>query len=362
MSNFDGQFREVSPLIADWKMTVATSVYPPSLHRHDADGKAIDLEYFNFCKKSWRSASFEWLSVNRPDELPLVETFAPDIARIPFDDAQAIAPGRYGPTLGALFDATAPSPIAGICNADTYVLPGENTAKAIAEAARGHFIIARRTEVSDVAGAFHSVNWTGVDAIFFDRQAFEPILKHPTILRFQMGMPWWDVLLPVIASFQGPLLQIREPWLMHLRHPQAWKRDQYRGFGKQARDLVIGYADELSSRNERAREFMKRYRSTMAAYGAISLRKQLSVFSQVCRAWLWNETHPKILEVPGTTFDPIFRKSLDATLFRRRDSDSRMGELQKNAGLKAILNGMMHDQKLLLKLAGRHIKDWARSR
>lgn len=145
------------------------------------------------------------------------------------DSVPRIFPHRYGPPLGALMElANGPTVIV---NADIRlsVLPSQLT-----QAARGGLAFAQRIETP--SGRLHP--W-GFDLFAFDDTLKMALRNVKGWEDFQLGAPWWDYVLPLMAARAGvPLRRIAAPVAYHTTHTQHWRDDDYQLLGKRVAVLM----------------------------------------------------------------------------------------------------------------------------
>ena len=148
--------------------------------------------------------------------------------------------------------------------------------------AKDTLIFARRIDVETFGGALGTLNKTGVDAIFFDRERFMPMFSDPEVGMFQMGVPWWDVLVPTVASFYGHVACIDEPFVAHMDHLQAWDTDEYRRVGLLARDTMLRQAKKRAGVSAVARDFLEEYSAFLGEMRGEVDRKVLFQMNKFC--------------------------------------------------------------------------------
>lgn len=198
------------------------------------------------------------VSVNWSGEVERVQSHhgATRILSVP-DDLPAMFPGRYGPPLGAFFGAGR-GDILGICNADILMLKCD-----IAERARSRpatFFAARRLDVDRVGGNIVGLYRRGVDAVFFDCDRYRALIEDENLARFQLGAPFWDILLPLLASFHGPVSFIDPPFLVHPVHDARWSAQDYETLRQAAVVTVVRHAERHSATSSAARTFLQLFR------------------------------------------------------------------------------------------------------
>jgi hypothetical protein len=212
-------------------IAVATSI-PPVLRRQQG-GHDIGLAYQASCVRSWVAAGFKILSVNAPDE---IEQLAPRYPEVEFvaakRDVSAIS-GRKMPLIEDLLVALShqAQPILGIINADLCLETGSNWAGAIAPAIMATLLVGHRVDVPSwpeaagagtVSGAPYQF---GYDLFFFEKRALPAALTASAGgHRFAMGLPWWDLWLPLAFGLNGyRLALLTAPMAAHLTHPANYE-------------------------------------------------------------------------------------------------------------------------------------------
>ena len=221
---------------------------PPSIDSRLASVVPVAL-------RSFAANGYSVRSVNWPAEMARVRELFPDASVVPASRDNSLFPGRYGPTLGSVFDATADSRALAICNADVLMLP--SNIHAMMEAHPGTFFAAHRLDVDRIGGDIVGLYRRGVDAVFFDRAAFAPLIEDAGLARFQLGAPFWDILLPVLASFHGPVRFIAPPFILHAVHPARWSNRDYGALRRLAARVAVDHAARHAGERPNARVFLK---------------------------------------------------------------------------------------------------------
>lgn len=206
--------------------------------------------------RAFEANGFSAVSVNWDREVPAVARLYPE-ANVAAASTR-IAPlfeGRYGPTLGALFDAARDSRTIGICNADVLMLTSDIRQRL--EREPGTFFTAHRLDIDEFGGSIAGVYRRGIDAVVFNRDRFPALLEESGLLALQIGAPFWDIALPVVASFHGPVAFIDPPFLVHTLHDAQWDAGVVATAARPALNAIIGHAERCEATRPRARRFLQ---------------------------------------------------------------------------------------------------------
>jgi len=277
---------------------------PPTLVRLRANGENVGPAYQAACAASWLRNGFRSRSLNPAREIPALPAiagvgFEPFVAR---DDIVDV--GHPGPSLGTIFDVVAAEGPCVVVNGDVYLLSIPDLPTRLNALCRDSLVVARRTDVTDLLGPAHGVFATGIDFVAFRPDLMMPILRDPGIRQFQLGVPWWDYVLPIAASFLHPVRRIREPFLVHHAHPAQWDNEQYGRVRIRARAVLADFA-RRQPESERAREFLRRLSIADAAGSAYDADREFSI---LCMEWLFGPSGPvEEVELPLASDDAVLR-------------------------------------------------------
>jgi hypothetical protein len=226
---------------------LVTSIVP------SADGRLASV--MPAALRSFAANGFSPLSVNRPDEVKRVRDLFPQLAVVAASSGRAaIFRNRYGPALGSVFDASAAHDWIGICNADVVMLAGD--IRALLERRPDTFFAAHRLDIDRIGGDILGLYRRGVDAVFFNRTHYAALLDDPDLAKFQLGAPLWDIVMPVLASFHGPVALIRPPFILHVAHKARWAAADYRLLRRLAVETVVRHAERYAGTRPEARRFL----------------------------------------------------------------------------------------------------------
>jgi hypothetical protein len=205
--------------------------------------------------RSFETNGFDVISVNRPAEIAALRPVFTNTSFVPADEGDAIFPGRYGPTIRSVFSACAGHDSCAIVNADILMLRSD-----IRERMEQHpqtFLAAHRLDIDRVGGEIVGIYRRGIDAVFFNLDRFVALLEDTDLGRFQLGAPFWDIILPVMASFHGTVSFIDPPFILHTVHSARWSHTDYDKLREAAIRTVIKHAELHSNVSERARVFVE---------------------------------------------------------------------------------------------------------
>jgi hypothetical protein len=119
----------------------------------------------------------------------------------------------------------------------------------------GTILVARRIDISD-NGEIVGLYRRGIDGIFFTPGTIEALRADPMVGQFQLGAPYWDIVLPVIASFHHRLQFVASPLLCHELHPPQWDEADYRRLRTHAVAAVVENAKRHRLASPMANEFL----------------------------------------------------------------------------------------------------------
>jgi hypothetical protein len=205
---------------------------------------------------SFAANGFSPVSVNWAHEIGAVAARYPEADVVAASTrTRPLFEGRYGPTLAALFDAAGDSRTIGICNADVLMLTSDIRRRL--EREPGTFFTAHRLDIDTFGGSIVGVYRKGIDAVFFDRDRFRPLFEDSRLLSLQIGAPFWDLALPIVASFHGPVAFIDPPFLVHTLHDAHWNAGDVAAGARPALAAIIEHAERCADFRPRARYFLK---------------------------------------------------------------------------------------------------------
>lgn len=272
-------------------MQLITSV-PPRLSRLNGEGHDVGPQHQLRCIESWRANGFDVASVNRPDE----EVPAPVKVERMSRRESGYYHNRYGPPLGAAFSVARKTRIA-ITNADIYLSRLDGGAGALEDMTDDAFVFGQRVEarsLDDPAGYMYLL---GVDLVAFDVGRYPALVNDPGLRRFQFGCPWWDYVVPIAASFFGPVKRLAPPLLFHHAHEARWLREDQAAMCKAAYKVLTRLARQAGT--PLARDFLARARETQGVEHAFSL---------LCIEWLFMSDIIENVAPPIDINDPVVRK------------------------------------------------------
>lgn len=186
---------------------------------------------------SFEAAGFHVVSVNREGEAAGIRGFPTvEIREVP---PGGLFPGKYGPNFGQILAEFGDEPGA-VVNADIYMVKSD--VASVLRTRPGTVLIARRLDVATAAAGVIGTYNRGIDGIFFSGGALAEIASDPDLGAFQMGAPYWDILLPTAASLHHPVGFIPAPFLLHEIHPARWNSTDYKMLRERAVTVMIAHA------------------------------------------------------------------------------------------------------------------------
>lgn len=211
-------------------MRIFTSIPP-----HYADPQK--QEYLQACVASWTRCGFEAISLNRQAEVEAVRSMKL-LEVIPVRTDEAWYPHRFGPCFGSIFDLAGDNEPVAIVNADIYMMGYPDLSKELASICSSGLTVARRTDVPFLGASTGRVSYGGIDLVALVKSSIPKTTTNSNIRRFQLGVPWWDYIVPILASLEGPVFRIEEPFIVHRSHEDRWDMDVWRNVSQEVRDIL----------------------------------------------------------------------------------------------------------------------------
>ncbi|SHF19176.1 hypothetical protein SAMN02745157_1862 [Kaistia soli DSM 19436] len=209
-------------------MLLITSAFP-LLKRLDEDGVDVGQDLVKRCVGSWQANGFDVLSVHNEAERDLIGAGLPGVTYRFVDEV--LPPGaRKMPSLAAVLADLPPTEPIGIINADIFMPQCTDLASRMGRLARQSSVILHRWEVPSLTRREGRQYEIGVDLFAFTPALIAPALTGLNSRPYQLGVPWWDYVLPVAASLYAPLSLVSDPILLHHSHEQAWNDGEWHEF------------------------------------------------------------------------------------------------------------------------------------
>ena len=197
----------------NFEPTLFTSI-PPRMRRF-VQGRDFGTSWQMACIASWKAAGFRTLSLNSPEEIEALRSFASII------EFEEIPEGQNRPSMTDFFIAASKSgsKIAGIVNADCMIIPQTRIAERLKDSING-IVIAERLNLSQETFRPTGVPCQGFDAFFFEVAALSRIERDD---HWRIGEVWADFWLPLAFNAAGfEIKTLPAPILLHLNHELAW--------------------------------------------------------------------------------------------------------------------------------------------
>lgn len=200
---------------------------------------------------SFEAAGFRVVSVNREGEKAGIHGYPTvEIIEVP---PGGLFPNKYGPSFGQILATFGDGPGA-VVNADIYMVKSD-VAKVLRERP-GTVLIARRLDVATQAKGVVGTYNRGIDGIFFSGGALAELAADPDLGAFQMGAPYWDILLPTAASLHHPVAFVPAPFLLHEIHPARWNSADYKMLRERAVNVIVAHARRYKDVRPQAAAFL----------------------------------------------------------------------------------------------------------
>ena len=274
-----------------------TSIAPGNDALPSATSLAVD---------SWRANGFAPLSINFDDEVSALARVFPEIPVTRCSRAEGVFENRYGPSLGALFDSFESDRVICIINSDIYMM--NSNIDQIFKNNPECFIASRRLDISSFGGGILGAYSRGVDAVMFNPSVFSAVLRDERVRSLQLGAPFWDIVLPTIASFHGQVRFAKPPFLLHVVHPANWNATDYEILRKVGIEAVLMHARKHAAVSLNARKFLYIVERTAGPLKRLERSRQFRAVARVVNAWLLKIEATDPLDPGADLNDPVFRR------------------------------------------------------
>ncbi|MCX5513625.1 hypothetical protein C3941_14225 [Kaistia algarum] len=202
--------------------------------------------------QSFEANGFRVVSINREGEAAGIKGYPTvEIREVP---PGGVYPNKYGPNFEPLFAYFGDAPGA-IVNADIFMLRCDAASVILNQP--GKVLLARRLDVSSSGSSVIGSYNRGIDGLFFSAGALAELAADPDVCAFQLGTPYWDVLIPVVASLHREVEFVPAPFLLHEIHPARWNKVEYQGLREKAVFAAIAHATRWRASRPRADAFLK---------------------------------------------------------------------------------------------------------
>ena len=227
---------------------------PPSL-RGEIFADCSDASLQHRLIRSWIAAGFKPLSLNTHLELKKHPAHRSALAKAGVDVLEVPPTGHRFPdylpnlvaALGLVVDRC-PGEVIAITNADIHIALLEPVASRLRDLEPDHFLLSHRTDVNDLAlfdlpierrqGREDSY-LPGIDFVAARAEALKaaiPFLGD----ELTIGMPWWDLLLPMALLAAGASKQhLNSLQFLHLNHSDRWEARWFERIGTTATRHLI---------------------------------------------------------------------------------------------------------------------------
>ena len=253
---------------------------------------------------SFEQSGFRVVSLGRPGEPSGSDHFP----TVQFREASArgVIPNRYGPSFGDLLEVVGDQGVGAIVNADIYL--AKSNIVDVLKASSDVVFVARRVDVEQLGGTVIGVYQRGIDGIFFSRNTSSEIRDDPELACFQLGAPYWDVVLPTAASFHHQLRFLPAPLLSHPIHEAKWNDEDYRQLRSQAVKAIVNHAERHRHRSGKADAFLKGLERHLDATRPNSPLRREKQIAEYMGYWL-GSYEAEGVELELDLSDPVMRAS-----------------------------------------------------
>lgn len=188
---------------------------PPTIRR-TAEGIEHGEDYQRECIDSWIAAGFRVVSINSADEIAQLLSKYKQVHFVESGTGDA----RTGihTFISTIVDKG--EPIAGIINADCYLLNCGSMAERMYHAAVESIVLLRRLNINSKSLRPSGNKCTGFDGFLFDTKFLSSL---DALGDWAIGTPWWDYWFPAVMHLAGARIRMFDaPVLFHLDHEQRW--------------------------------------------------------------------------------------------------------------------------------------------
>ncbi|MEG4249229.1 FkbM family methyltransferase [Microcoleus sp. Pol10D4] len=201
------------------RVAITTSIAPGNIENQRA------------ALESWRLLGFDAVSLNSREEISQLQ---PIYKNVTFHEVKRDARAEAGRPLVYLDDLfvylrDCGTKICGIVNSDIRLKADGDLISFICKEAENAVVFGSRTDVDSPAEqAAGEIYAKGFDFFFFDKE----LLKHFPSSQFCLGLPWWDLWIPLIAQQKGWTVKYLETAIAyHLKHPVNYINDFWQKMG-----------------------------------------------------------------------------------------------------------------------------------
>jgi len=212
--------------------TLATSIPPFNLDTHKT------------CVASWIEFGFDVISINKSDEISILENEFPNVK---FIESKKNSSKHFGKPLIYIDElvsalARVESDIVGICNSDIYINSPRHLQIKIREMLDDSLIALQRTDVDSDGNK--KIFKDGFDLFVFKKDLLSIIPETEKINGepgFCLGMPWWDYFIPIIFLHNKKSLLrfvvdrgkfLDHNIIFHQEHKSGWNPISYNYFNR----------------------------------------------------------------------------------------------------------------------------------
>lgn len=162
---------------------------------------------------------------------------------------------RYGPSFRDIFRYARNGPVDAILNSDVFMVPCD--AKNVMLTQERTIVAARRIDVDRLGGEFEGTYSQGIDGLFISPDIDLSQFETEHFAAFQLGAPFWDIVIPLVLSFHFNLAFATPPVLLHANHPQHWRQEDYKELRRHAVEITVCYAKRIRNESRRASQFLR---------------------------------------------------------------------------------------------------------
>ncbi|MEG4212273.1 FkbM family methyltransferase [Microcoleus sp. S13_B4] len=200
------------------RVAITTSIAPGNIENQRA------------ALESWRLLGFDAVSLNSREEISQLQ---PIYENVTFHEVKRDARAEAGRPLVYLEDLfiylrDRGTKICGIVNSDIRLKADGDLISFICQQAENAVVFGSRTDVDSPEKVGGKIYAKGFDFFFFDKE----LLKQFPDSQFCLGLPWWDLWIPLIAQQKGLTVKYLETAIAyHVKHPVNYINDFWQKMG-----------------------------------------------------------------------------------------------------------------------------------
>ena len=260
------------------KPVLATSLPPRAIAAPDSE----DAQRILVALQSFDANGYDIVSVRRQSEAePRLDGVS---MRSVVGSSEGFFAHKYGPSFADIFHLARSAPVAAVVNSDIFMIPCG--AVDYLRTKNRTIVASRRIDVARLGGDFEGVYNLGIDGLFFSPDIDLSPFENEPFASFQLGAPFWDIVIPLVLSFHFDLEFSVPPVLLHAIHPQNWQQEDYRGLRRKAVEITVDYARRVENQSARAAQFLRGLETYCPNFGDAPSKKEIKRAATYMNAFL----------------------------------------------------------------------------